>query len=192
MCFLREDFQVTDAIEACSCFKRICEGQGSQRGVASSTTSPDGQALWIGFLLTHQVLCPSDSVLHIDDSPLTDQLILVGSSVSCRSPIIQVEHPKSTRCPVLRLEAEHRVGGASGTTMQHHDQRRSFSIQALKILVCRRVVKPVGNSISCSRELNRFWNREVSLIQLQIGGSLDSFDRFRGEFDFDDFWKPRW
>ena len=50
----------------------------------------------------------------------------------------------------------------------------------------------MGNSISCSRKLNRFWNREVSLIQLQIGGSLDSFDRFRGELDFNDFRKQRW
>ena len=71
--------------------------------------------------------------------------------------------------------------------MQHHDQRRSFSIQALKILVCRRVVKPVGNCIFRCRELNRFWDREVSLIQFQIRRSFDGLYRFRGELDFDDF-----
>ncbi len=122
----RKRLRITHSVVAGTSLEDIAESQRAKRGVPTSTSSANGQALLVHIPAFYKIFCTTHAVIHIDDTPIAFQTLAIHATIACAATIVNIQHSEATTRPIGNTQIVDRMSFGSWPSMTHHNKRRQF------------------------------------------------------------------
>src|SRR5258708_33276485 len=103
-----QGLEIGDAVIARAGPEDVVEGQGGEGGVAAGAAAADHQAVRVGASGADEVTSAIDTILDIDDAPLSIETVAIGAPIAAAAAVIHIEHADAAARPILDPQGERR------------------------------------------------------------------------------------
>ena len=156
-----EYFQIANAIQTGTGFKRVAEGESREHGVAAGAAAADDAALWVDQPLGCEMAHGIAGVLDIGYAPALIERLAIGSAKTAAAAVVEIEDRKTATTPILDFKVEGAATGSGGPAVTDDDQRRLLALGDAVIGMGRWVEKPLYTTAISAWKQERLWRRQI-------------------------------